>query len=87
MTNEFDKRLAQDFAHAAVRHDEIDEAEEGKYERNDAYDERFDRDVPATIARNAVVPKAHQELLTMRMRNELFTRQKHNKTQQKIKKS
>lgn len=78
MTNEFDKRLAQDFAHAAVRHDEIDEAEEGKYERDDAYDERFDGNVAATIARDAVVPKAHQKLLAMRMRNELFSRETHN---------
>lgn len=42
-----------------MRHDEIDEAEERKYERNEAYYERFDDNVAPSIARNAVIPEAN----------------------------
>lgn len=72
MANEFNKRLAQYFANSTVRHNQINETQKRKTQRQQANDQYFNNYIAPPIARYAIVPEAHQQLLTMRMCDELF---------------
>ena len=72
MTNKFDEWLPQNFANFAMRKQQINNTQERKQQRHEQYNKYFDEYVASPVTRYAIVPKADEQLLAMRMRNKLL---------------
>ena len=76
MTNKLYEWLSQDFANLAMRKQEVNNAQERKQQRHEQYNKYFDEYVASPVTRYAIVPKADEQLLAMRVGNKLFQNRK-----------